>query len=58
MGMIPIVVLRITGGGGADSLLCQPINLLHMVETVSGPVLPYELVLSPTYLVVRQVGVA
>ncbi len=58
MGMIPIVVLRIPGGGGVYPLLCQPINLVQTVETVGGKVLPWELILCPTYLEVRQIGVA
>ncbi len=58
MGMIPIVVLCITGDSGVDSLLSQPIIILHMVKMIGGPVLPKELFLYPTYLEVRQIGVA
>ena len=56
--MIPVVVLRIAGCGGNNLLLRQPIQILHAVETVSGPILPWEIALSPTYLEVWQIGVA
>ncbi len=46
MGIIPIVVLRIAGGRGVNSLLCHPLNFLHTVELVTDLFSPVG-VLSP-----------
>ncbi len=57
MGIIPIVEMCITGRGGIDSLLCQPINLFPTVKIGWRHGIPLG-ECPPTYLEVWQIGVA